>query len=201
MTHFWFTSYERRMTIHLRMNAEWIIFYLHGRLYRVAVTMENVGCLVVSAKSSLNHHSVLSWSLGPQLHFSMETCVNFVATLCFPKESYLRGKVFTNSFPRNGLHVTISITWCPVLLLIKQSHLYHPWQLRHWKTSSKAPGKWVIRMRHKGYSTQGVSLFSGILRWFSGQQSEACEHSNKATISSSPLKNLTLLLMLLIVQM
>jgi hypothetical protein len=150
----------------LRMiNAEWRLTNecrrmnssLHGRLYSLAVTNENVGCLFTSAKTLLNlrwHRNAFCTELVSRihLHFSMDTCVKFAATLWLPKESYLRGIMFPNSFTRNGLHVTILITWCPVLLLIKQSHSKHPQQLHPWGTSSKTAGKWVRRMRPESYS-------------------------------------------------
>jgi hypothetical protein len=77
------------------MNAEWMNSSLHGRLYSLAVAVENVGCfgLLVRVRGSL--------------------CWIFVdtETLSVPRRSpgiHLHGTVCcTELFPRNSLHVTV----------------------------------------------------------------------------------------------
>jgi hypothetical protein len=56
--------------------------------------------------------SVLSRTLGIHVHFFVETYVNFVATLWFPKELYLRCNVFASSFPRDA-YMSQNCKWLP----------------------------------------------------------------------------------------
>jgi hypothetical protein len=96
---FWFTN-------HSLLVYEWMSSSLHGRLYIVAVTVENAYYLFMSAVNFLN----VRWH---------ETCP---VPSPFPG-IHVHGTVScTQSFPRNGLHVTLYI--CMTVLNIFFIHEY-----------------------------------------------------------------------------
>jgi hypothetical protein len=80
------TKEESYMTSHLRMNQVFIRSYLHGRIYILAVSMENVCCLFVDTETFVESSVytetsfVLSWFLGIHLHRNM--CLFIAAGTC-----------------------------------------------------------------------------------------------------------------------
>jgi hypothetical protein len=83
-------AFSRVLPLHLREGPNTDHHLQQLLYYRVLIRFRGNLCFL------------LSWSLGIHFHFPMEMCVNFVATLWFPKESYLRGNMFAKLFPRNA---------------------------------------------------------------------------------------------------
>jgi hypothetical protein len=85
ITHFWFTNGECRMTEFLFTRPLLWSSGNNGKCWLLVRIRGNLCWILVYTETP----SVLSWSLGNHhLHVSMETCVNFVASLWFPKSTY-----------------------------------------------------------------------------------------------------------------